>query len=140
MNQPSPDGRVVLVLGPGTFHRQPDRSVVTGHRIFTDRPNSTGMVLEVAQLDHWHVDKDAVVAEKRVDGTIAPFVLSTLRNSTKREKAARRAAARLASPSLKVWLEGLNVLPFGSQILKSPTREPIPSGFIGQQAAAARSR
>ena len=68
LNQPSPDGRVVLLLGP-------DGSVVTGHRIFTDRPNSTGMVLEVAQLDHWQVDKDAVNAGKRVDGTIAPFVL-----------------------------------------------------------------
>ena len=64
-----------LLLGPGTFHRQPDRSVVTGHRILTNRPNSTGIALEVAQLDHWQVDKDAVIAGKRVNGTIAPFVL-----------------------------------------------------------------
>ena len=124
LNQPSPDGRVVLVLGPGTFHRQPDRSVVTGHRIFTNRPNSTGMVLEVAQLDHWHVDKDAVVAEKRVDGTrLSSFLVKQgWAISTEREKAATRAAARLASPSPKVWLQGLNLPSSKSQMLKSPTR------------------
>ena len=76
LNQPSPGWQGGPAAWPrGHSIRQPDRSVVTWHRIFTDRPNSTGMVLEVAQLDHWQVDKDAVNAGKRVDGTIAPFVL-----------------------------------------------------------------
>ena len=62
LNQPSPDGGVVLLLGPETFHRQPDRSVITGHRTFTNRPNSTRMTPEIAQLGYRQIDKDAVDA------------------------------------------------------------------------------
>ena len=51
--------------------------------------------------------------------------------------AARRTAARPVLPSLEVWLRELSL---GSQMLKSPTRKPTPSGQDGHKAAAARTR
>ena len=115
---------------------------VCGHRIFTNRPQSTGIALVVARLGHWQVDKGTVNAGKRVNGTIALLYFLVKQGcaiSMERGKAARRAAARLPSPLLKVWLEGLNVPPSPLQILKSPTRKPIPSVCVGQRAAAARN-
>ena len=38
------------------------RSVITGHRTFTNRPNSTRMTPEIAQLGYRQIDQDAVDA------------------------------------------------------------------------------
>ena len=71
-------------------------------------PKSAGQ----AQLGTRHIDKDTVDAGKRVEGSITPFVLPRevrLGNFHRAGgNAARRAAARLASPSLEVRLKGLN--------------------------------
>ena len=143
LHQPSPSSRIFLLLGPGTFHRQPDRSVVTGHTMFTNRPNSTGMALEMAQLDHWQVDKDAVNAGKRVDGTMAPFVLpreAGLGNFNRAGEGGKEGSSAAGVTIAEGLAARVERPPSGSQILKSPTREPIPSGYVGQRAAAARSR
>ena len=70
----------------------------------------------------------------------APLLKSPVRMtaiSTELRKAARNAAARLTSISMKVWLRELSLPTFGRQILKSPTRKPTPSGYAGHRAAEA---
>ena len=105
LNQPSPDGRVVLLLGAGALRSQPGKYAVAGHRIFTSGPNSMRTAPEVAQLGTRQIDKDTVDAGKRVEGSITPFVLPRERRLGNFHRAggkeARRAAARLVSPSLE---------------------------------------
>ena len=140
LNQPSPDGRVVLVLGPGTFHRQPDRSVVTGHRIFTNGPNSTGTARAVAQLGHWQVEKDTVNAGKRVDGTIAPFVLPREAGLGIFKRAGEGAEEGSSAAGVTI-AEGLaaRVESYLIQIadVEVANEEPIPSGYVGADGVPA---
>ena len=52
----------------------------------------------------------------------------------------KSASARPVSPSLKVWVRELSLPSAGSQMLKSPTRNPTPSRYAGHRPAAARIR
>ena len=60
--------------------------------------------------------------------------------STEQGKAARKAAALLASPALKVWFLALSAPSSGSQMLKSPVKKTRPSGYAGHHSAACHKR
>ena len=140
LNQPSPDG------SPDAWPRDIPSSagqVVTGHTIFTNRPNCVGMALAGAQLGHWQVDKDAVNAGKRVDGTIAPFVLpreaglGNFNRAGESGKEGSSAAGVTIAEGLAARVESYLIQIANVEVANE---EPIPSGYVGQWAAAARSR